>query len=76
MTALYDEFTQAHLAVLDIPPAAEAKYEFRMLSIVKRILQAGPRVAILVCLILKLEDISGRLSLPFRVSTFSSMHCL
>ena len=48
MTALYDEFTQAHLAVLEIPPAAEAKYEFRMLSIVKRILQAGPKVAILV----------------------------
>ena len=33
MTALYDEFTQAHLAVLDIPPAAESKYELRMLSI-------------------------------------------
>ena len=48
MTALYDEFTKAHLAVLDIPPAAEAKYELRMLSIVKRILQAGPKVAILV----------------------------
>ena len=48
MTSLYDEFTQAHLAVLEIPPAAEVRYELRMLSIVKRILHAGPRVAVIV----------------------------
>ena len=41
MTALYDEFTKAYFAVLDVPPAAEMKYELRVLSMVNRILQAG-----------------------------------
>ena len=44
MTALYDEFTKAHFAVLDVPLAAEMKYELRMLSMVNRILQAGPKL--------------------------------
>ena len=35
--ALYDEFSQAHVAVLDVPPAAEMKYEDRLLDIVNRI---------------------------------------
>ena len=48
MTALYDEFTKAHFAVLDVPPAAEMKYEFRVLSMVNQILQAGPKTAIFV----------------------------
>ena len=48
MTALYDEFSRAHIAVLDVPPAAEMKYEHRMLNIVNRIIQAGPKVALIV----------------------------
>ena len=48
MTALYDEFSKAHTAVLYVPPAAEMKYEDRMLDIAKRIRQAGPDVAIIV----------------------------
>ena len=47
-TALYDEFSKAHITVLDVPPAAEMKYENRTLDIVNRIVQAGPKVAMIV----------------------------
>ena len=42
MKALYDEFSQAHVAVLDVPPAAGMKYADRLLDNVNRIRQAGP----------------------------------
>ena len=45
--ALYDELSQAHVVVLDVPPAAEMKYEDRLFDNVNRIRQAGPQVGYL-----------------------------
>ena len=48
MTALYDEFTHAQIAVLEVPPAAAPSYESRLLDVITRIRSAGPHAVVIV----------------------------
>ena len=48
LTALYQEFSQAHVAVLEVPPSVSPSYEHKLLDVISRIKAAGPEVAVIV----------------------------
>ena len=48
MTVPLDELSTAHLAVLEVPPIAAARFEHELLRLVAKIRAQGPEVAVIV----------------------------